>query len=264
MGDGVRLTLCGSGDAAGVPVHGCQCTVCRQARAVRHVRRRPTCLALQEGADELVIQAPTAEATRHGWDKSATAVLLCDWTPPSWAGLIRPHLGAGAELPVLGPAAVSTPPWLTQALGRTQARAVLVDGEEVAMGRFRVHPFALDEGSTTLALGVVSGEQRLLYLPRTAHLPNRLLERMRTWQPQVVIADFPGTGAADRRLAEALSWHEQLGQPALILTGVDHQVDHWLHSQTTALPAGIRVAHDDERLDLAYLNEHRRLDRVLA
>ncbi len=259
MGDGVRLTINGSGDAAGIPVHGCPCTLCRQARAVRHIRRRPTSLVLQDNGDMLVIQAPTADTTRHDWDAPPTAVLLCDWTPPSWAGLIGLDLGAGPALPVLGPAAHEGEPWLTQSPGRAQARAELTDGQEVALGRFRVHPFTLDDTATTLALGVISGEQRLLYLPHTTHLPVATLERLRAWQPQVVVANCPGTGRADARLRQAVDWHERLAQPSLILTGIDHRLDQWLQNQTTSLPTGIRIGHDDERLDLAYLNEYRRL-----
>jgi len=99
----MQLILTGSADAAGIPVPGCVCTLCRQARAVRHLRRRPTGLVLQDGTERLLTEAGAADLGRSDWLEPPHAVLLSSWEPPHWAGLVRLHLGKGAGLPVFGP-----------------------------------------------------------------------------------------------------------------------------------------------------------------
>lgn len=47
----MRLTLLGTGDARQVPVYGCDCPACRNARADAGLRRRP-CSALLECAGQ--------------------------------------------------------------------------------------------------------------------------------------------------------------------------------------------------------------------
>lgn len=257
MESGMRVIVGGSGDAAGIPVHGCHCALCRQARAVRHLRRNPTSLTVQDGNDRLLILAGSPERTRRDWQEPPLAVLLCDWQAPHWAGLIGVHLGAGTEIPVLGPAGGTG--WLQSSPGRLSVRDSLRDGTTVPVGRFQIHPFALSGDTSAVALGLTCGEQRLLYLPWRPALDEDLAARLRAWRAQAVVMDCPGSGRAEARIRQLLAWHEQLAHPAILLTAIDHHLDHWLQRHGDTLPITIRVAHDDQRVELAYLREHRRL-----
>lgn len=258
MESGMHLIIGGSGDAAGIPVDGCHCALCRQARAVRHLRRNPTSLLVQDGADRLLILAGSPDRTRRDWQDPPQAVLLCDWQIPHWAGLIGVHLGAGPETPVLGPATDGTS-WLQSAPGRLSVRDCLRDGVPVPVGRFQVHAFALPEQAPSVALGLTCGEQRLLYLPWLDTIDKGLITRLRDWKPQAVVMDCPGSGRAEARVHHLLDWQAQLAHPAILLTGIDHHLDRWLQRHGDTLPPDVRVAHDEQRVELAYLREHRRL-----
>ena len=258
----MRLTLNGSGDAAGIPVHGCDCSLCRQARAVRHLRRRPTCLTLQEGNERLLIEAGNADLARNDWLESPTAVLLCSWAPPHWTGLVRLHLGRGAALPVFGPGDSASPSWLSHTPGQLTVQATLQPEHETPIGRFRVHAFALAADPELLAYGIACGEQRLAYIPATSQIDPSDAQAIAAWQPQVVVLGSPTQGRPEQRLAAVRDLHQQLDRPTLLLTGIDHHLDQWLQSHAEPLPTGVRVAQDEQRLDMAYLNEYRRLDEA--
>lgn len=258
----MRLTLTGSGDAAGTPVHGCSCALCRQARAVRHLRRRPTCLALQEGSERLLIEAGNADLARNDWLEVPNAVLLCGWAPPHWTGLVRLHLGRGTPLPVFGPRDSNCPSWLAQTPGQLTIQAVLTAGQETPIGRFQVHAFTLSADPDLLAYGISCGEQRLVYIPATVSLSADDTHRIALWEPQAVVLSCPTEGRPEQRLATVTTLHKQLERPTLLLTGIDHHLDQWLQQYAEPLPPGIRVARDDQRLDMTYLNEHRRLSET--
>lgn len=255
----MRLTVIGSADAAGIPVHGCGCTLCRQARAVRHLRRRPTSLMLQEGDERLLIDAGDADVMRSDWREPPSAALLSGWDTPRWAGLVRLHLGRGKELPLFGPERGGCPEWLAQTPGPLSARAVLLPGQEIAIGRFQVLPFALAAAPELLGYGIRSGEQRLAYVPAAPQLSDAEAERIGEWQPQVLVLASPTDGRPADRLEAVVRLHELTGRPTLLLAGIDHHLDPWLTQHAGPLPSGIRTAQDAQRLDMTYLKEYRRL-----
>lgn len=260
----MNLTLIGSGDMAGIPVHGCACALCRQARAVRHLRRRPTCLDLNESGERLLVDAGNADLARNDWTETPSAVLVCSWAPPHWTGLVRLHLGRGPALPVFGPRDSECPPWLTRTAGQLVVQPVLTPGQETVVGRFHVRPFALEGDPHLLGYGIASGEQRLAYVPATATVSEADAAPIAAWEPQAVVLGCPAAGHAEQRLTTVRRLHELLGRPTLLLTGIDHHLDQWLQRHDDMLPSGIRVARDDQRLDMTYLNEYRRLGEARA
>lgn len=260
----MHITLSGTGDAAGVPVHGCRCQLCRQARAVRHLRRRPTSLRIQEGNTQLLVEAGTRELVQQDWLESPDAVLLCSWQPEHWAGLIPLHLGAGTSIPVYGPVTQLTETWLATTAGQLTAHPSLTAGHTALVGRLQIQPFALDTTGQLLAYGIVSGEQRLAYLPSSPLLDGNDLIDLAAWQPQAIIMSCPSTGRPADRVTQIINLHQQLGRPTLLLTGIDHHLDTWLAHYAPPLPPGIRATRDDQRIDVSYLNEYRRLDEAIA
>jgi phosphoribosyl 1,2-cyclic phosphate phosphodiesterase len=258
----MQLTLIGSADAAGVPVPGCACTLCRQARAVRHLRRRPTCLSLQEGNEQVLIEAGSTDFARSDWLEPPSAVLLSSWEPPHWSGMVRLHLGKGTELPVFGPRQAASAEWLRRTPGRLSIQAVLEPDRETLVGRFYVRPFTISADAGLLAYGIGCGSQRLAYIPVTESIAPEHAQQIAQWHPQAVVLGCPAQGRPDERLAHVVALYELLGHPTLLLTGIDHHLDQWLTHYAAPLPDGIRPGHDDQRLDMAYLNEYRRLGEL--
>lgn len=255
----MNLSLLGSGDMAGIPVHGCACALCRQARAVRHLRRRPTCLDVKEGGERLLVEAGNADLARNDWLETPAAVLLCSWAPPHWTGLVRLHLGRGPALPVFGPRNDECPTWLSRTPGQLTVQPVLEPGHETTVGRFQIRPFTITTSPGLLGYGIACGEQRLSYIPAAAALTAEDADRLAAWAPQAVVLGCPTQGHAEQRIAALHRLHDQLGRPTVLLCGIDHHLDQWLQRHGDALAPGIRVARDDQRLDMAYLNEYRRL-----
>lgn len=265
----MHLTVLGSGDLAGIPVHGCLCTLCRQARAVRHLRRLPGCLQLESHGERLLIDAGIADLGKRLWQDPASVIVLTSWHPPRWHGLIPVHLGNGPEISVFGPASTGREPWLSQHPGRLTARAELRPGQETLAGRFRILGFALDPApdpndQRQLAYGIRDGEQRLAYLPGLDRYDSDAAVAIAAWQPDVVVAGCPTQGSPRQRLEALKGLHKLMGQPVMLLTGLDHHMDHWLASHDRALPDGIRLAHDQQRLETGYLAEYQRLSGARA
>lgn len=258
----MNLTVRGSGDMAGIPVHGCACSLCRQARAVLHLRRGPTGLDLQESGERLLLEAGSADLARSDWAETPAAVLVCGWAPPHWSGLTRLHLGRGPALPLFGPRDQGCPGWLRRTPGQLAVQPVLAAGEETPIGRFQVHAFALAADPHLLAYGIASGEQRLAYLPVVDAVDDDACAAIAAWSPQVLVLGCPGAGHTEQRLAAVRELHQRLGRPCVLLVGIDHHLDQWLQRHPGALPGGVRIAHDGQRLDMTYLNEYRRLGEM--
>lgn len=258
----MRILIAGSADPAGIPVAGCACTLCRQARAVRHLRRRPTCFTLTDGNDQLLVEAPVADLTRGDWGDAPSAILLSSWEPPNWTGLVPMHLGKGTAVPVFGPHRDGPDCWLAQRPGRLEVRPVLTADTETPVGRFRVRPFRAGASATRLALGISCGEQRLVYLPVTEAITPDQAQAIAAWHPQAVVLGAPAQGRPEQRLGAVVALHRDLGAPALLLAGIDHHLDHWLSRHAAPLPDGIRVLHDEQRLEMTYLAEYRRLGEL--
>jgi phosphoribosyl 1,2-cyclic phosphate phosphodiesterase len=255
----MQLTVVGSADDAGIPVHGCLCTLCRQARAVRHLRRKPFTLLLQHQGEQLLLDAGAGDIERQLLQEPVDAVLLSSWEPPNWRGLLPVHLGAGPETPVLGPARPDQDIWFQRQPGRLLAHPVLEAGRETLAGRFRIHSFDLGDDAGSLAYGIRNGEHRLVYLPRYATYDDLSLQPVARWQPDAVIIACPPEGSPKQRLDTLQALHARLGQAVLLVTGLDHHMDQWLRQQSPELPPSICITHDDQRLATAYLAEYRRL-----
>lgn len=260
----MHLTVLGSGDITGTPVHGCHCILCRQARAVRHLRRRPGCLQLENQGERLLINAGIADLGRRLSQDPVDAVVLTSWHPARWQGLIPVHMGKGREIGVFGPEKAEGEPWLLHQPGRLNTRAALRPDQETLIGRFRVLPFAPDmtpgaHHECRLAYGIRDGEERLVYLPAFARHDSKVIEAIRDWQADVVVAACPTSGSPSSRLAQLQRLHEQLAYPALLLIGLEHHMDLWLQSNDISLPDGIRLVADQQRLETRYLTEYARL-----
>lgn len=264
----MQLTLIGSADDAGIPVHGCLCKLCRQARAVRHLRRRPRTLLLQSQGESLLVDAGTPDLDRRLMQAPVENVLLSDWRPTSWHGLLPVHLGTGTDTTVFGPLQPPLANGLAQQDGQLLLEAILQPGHEVLAGRFRILPFSLGEVSgeeqTILAYGIRDGEQRLLYLPGLQDYDAEVVGTMAAWRPDAVVAACPGKGTPAQRLEQLGSLYATLGQVPMLITGIDHHMDTWLQAHQPPLPDGIRIAEDNLRLTTSYLAEYRRLSLMAS
>jgi phosphoribosyl 1,2-cyclic phosphate phosphodiesterase len=263
----MHLTILGSGDITGIPVHGCLCILCRQARAVRHLRRLPGCLELESHGERLLIDAGIAELGRRLSQDPVETVLLTSWHPARWLGLVPVHLGNGRETGILGPQHDEGGPWLLRQPGRLLTHAVLKPGVETLAGRFRILPLSLDDGLNAhherqLAYCIRDGEQRLAYIPAVAGYDPHTVQAINDWQPDAVVTACPASGSPRLRLEKIQQLHEQLGCPALLLTGLDHHMDQWLQSNNPSLPDGFRIARDQQKLETHYLAEYQRLART--
>jgi phosphoribosyl 1,2-cyclic phosphate phosphodiesterase len=260
----MRLTITGSADPAGIPVQGCGCTLCRQARAVRHLRRSPTCLTVREGGEQLLVEAGGRELGRGDWTDAPTAILLSSWEAPNWTGLVGMHLGKGPAVSVFGPRRSAGDCWLARHHGRLEAHAVLSPEAETLVGRFRVRPFGIGDAPELLGYGISAGEQRLAYLPSAQGITAEQARTIAEWRPQAAVVGCPTRGRPEQRLREAIGLHTALGRPALLLAGIDHYLDQWLSQHADPLPDGVRAARDGQRLEMAYLNEYRRLGELAS
>lgn len=264
----MQLTVIGSADDAGIPVHGCLCKLCRQARAVRHLRRRPRTLLLQSHGESLLVDAGAADLDRRLMQAPVDHVLLSDWQPASWHGLLPVHLGIGTDTAVYGPLQPPGSNALAQQDGQLQLNPTLRPGQEMPAGRFRILPFGLDRANgefpAALAYGIRDGEHRLLYLPGLPHDDHAALDTMAAWHPDTVVACCPGKGAPARRLELIGQLFARLGQVPLLITAIDHRMDSWLQAHQPPLPDGIRISQDGLRLTTTYLTEYRRLSLPAA
>ena len=99
----MRVSFLGTGDAGGVPLYGCDCKACEQARS-HDARRRRNCRAqVDAGETCLLIDAGLNDLTERFPPASLSAILLTHFHPDHVQGLFHLRWGKGPRIPVFAP-----------------------------------------------------------------------------------------------------------------------------------------------------------------
>ncbi len=100
----MRLTLLGTGDARQVPVYGCDCPACRNARADAGLRRRPCSALLECAGQRWLIDSGLVDLCERFPPHSLDGILQTHYHADHAQGLLHLRWGQGLVIPVHGPA----------------------------------------------------------------------------------------------------------------------------------------------------------------
>ena len=207
----MRLTLLGTGDARQVPVYGCDCPACRNARADAGLRRRPCSALLECAGQRWLIDSGLVDLCERFPPHSLDGILQTHYHADHAQGLLHLRWGQGLVIPVHGPAD-------PEGLADLYKHPGILDFSQ-PFGAFERRQWG---ALAATALPLVHSKPTFGYLPPRNH----------------------------NDLTRALECIESLRPRRAVLTHVGHALDAWLLDHPAALPEGVELAHDGMCLPL--------------
>lgn len=251
----MRITFLGTGDAGGVPRHGCDCTVCRRARAVVDYRRRPCSALVEAGDTRVLIDAGLMDLTERFPPGSLTAIVLTHFHPDHVQGLFHLRWGIGESIPVYAPPDSEGCADLYRNHGLLEFRR-LSKFSPVAIGELALTPLPLIHSKVTFGYAMEGpGGQRFAYLTDTAGLPPRTEEYLAQWPADGLAIDCSHPPHMESRnhnnWGQALGIVQRVRAKQAWFTHIGHALDAWLLDAEPVLAPGINIARDELVVDMA-------------
>lgn len=252
----MRVTFLGTGDAGGVPRHGCNCVACGNARAVTDYRRGPCSALVESGDDRILIDAGLPNLAERFPPGSLSAIVLTHFHPDHVQGLFHLRWGVGERIPVYAPPDSEGCADLYKNHGLLAFRR-LAKFLPIVIGDLILTPLPLIHSKVTFGYAIESGQgQRFAYLTDTAGLPPRTEAYLAQWRADGLAIDCshpPRTEPANHN-----DWHqahdivERVGPKQAWLTHIGHALDTWLIDSGQAPALGIQIARDGMAVEFAH------------
>ncbi|MCL2635004.1 MAG: phosphonate metabolism protein PhnP [Betaproteobacteria bacterium] len=255
----MRVSFLGTGAAGGVPLYGCACLACEQARVQADAVRRPCCALIETTTSRILLDAGLMDIDQHFPLGSLDAIVLTHFHPDHVQGLFHLRWGVGRRIPVWGPhdtegcADLYRNPGLLQFHTAEKFNAFQI-------GDCRLTPLPLIHSKPTVGYAIEGPNgSRFAYLTDTLGLPPATEDWLRCWGEHDLAIDcsFPAGDIAKNHndWAAALGIVERLRPQHAWLTHIGHTFDEWrLSSDCQALPSGVSIAADGERVELRSRN----------
>jgi len=251
----MRLKFVGTGNAAGMPAYGCDCSACVRAKNIIEYRRGPCSAALMFDDQTLLLDAGSLQLGERFPAGSFSRVLLTHYHMDHVQGLFPIRWGEGETIPVHGPADEQGCDDLFKHPGILDFSDQMQPFEQRSFGDVTVTPLPLNHSKLCLGYAIQYEEKRLAYLTDTAGLPEKTALFLQNWKPDVMVLDCstPPLKIEPRNhndLTMAIEVHEQISPRKTYLTHISHTFDDWLANNVGALPHDMHVANDSLTLDL--------------
>jgi phosphoribosyl 1,2-cyclic phosphate phosphodiesterase len=251
----MRLKFVGTGNAAGMPAYGCDCTACIRAKNIIEHRRGPCSAALMFDNETLLLDAGSLQLSERFPSGSFSRVLLTHYHMDHVQGLFPIRWGVGEMIPVHGPADEQGCDDLLKHPGILDFSDTLVEFKQRQFGTLSVTPLPLNHSKLCLGYALEHRGERLAYLTDTAGLPESTTAFLKDWSPNVMVLDcsMPPQKREPRNhndLPMAIEIHETIAPKKTYLTHISHTLDYWLSNNIGALPPKMVIANDGLIIDL--------------
>lgn len=245
----MKLRFLGTGDAAGVPVHGCHCAACVAAHNKPEHVRRPCSALLECSAGHFLIDAGLMDLVERFPDQALNAMFLTHFHVDHVQGLFRLRWGTGPTISVYCPPDTNGCADLYKHPGMLRFKP-LQKYRAIEIGSLRVTPLPLIHSKPTLGYCFDDGTHRLAYLTDTLGLPPKVIDFLSRRRPHQMVIDTrnpPGTVIGNHNdLDQTLALHRQIAPQQTWITHLGHEMDCWLAAGGAAqLPINVRVARDN-------------------
>ena len=243
----MRLTLLGTGNAAGIPLFGCDCLLCEKARKNRMFSRGPTSALLEIDNKKYLIDAGTMDITDKFADQKLDGIFLTHFHPDHVQGLFHLRWGKGDDIPVYCPpdstgcADLYKNPGILNFNTQKKFEAFSIDS-------MKITPLPLIHSKVTFGYLFECNNQRIAYLTDTKGLPPKTAIFLKDKSLDLLVIDTSHAPSVDdsnhNNLDDSLGIHKQLIPLRTVITHISHDFDIWLNENITSLPTDVFVAKD--------------------
>jgi len=251
----MHLKFVGTGNAAGMPAYGCDCTACIRAQNIIEHRRGPCSAALMFDDETLLLDAGSLQLPERFPSGSFSRVLLTHYHMDHVQGLFPIRWGVGEMIPVHGPADENGCDDLFKHPGILDFSDTMNAFEQRQFGNLAVTPLPLNHSKICLGYAFEHRGKRLAYLTDTAGLPEQTQQFLQDWSLDVMILDcsMPPQQRIPKNhndLTMAIEVHQSIAPKRTYLTHISHTLDNWLSNNVGALPRSMFVATDGLLINL--------------
>jgi phosphoribosyl 1,2-cyclic phosphate phosphodiesterase len=254
----MRLKFIGTGNAAGMPAYGCDCSACIRAQAIIEHRRGPCSAALLFDDETILIDAGSLQLAERFPAGSFSRIFLTHYHMDHVQGLFPIRWGVGELIPVHGPEDELGCDDLFKHPGILDFSELMRPFEPRQFNELTVTPLPLNHSKLCLGYAFEHQGKRLAYLTDTAGLPDQTELFLQQWQPDLMVLDCSmppqkREPSNHNDLPMAIEVHERIAPQKTYLTHISHSLDNWLNNNVGALPHDMAVANDGLTLDVADL-----------
>ena len=243
----MRLTLLGTGDAAGMPLYGCNCIRCVKARSNIEYRRAPASAMLEVDDKRYLIDAGHMNIADRFPAATLDGIFLTHFHTDHVQGLFHLRWGVGDRIPVYCPPDTMGCADLFKHPGILDFQ-VLRKYDSLQLGDLTVTPLPLIHSKPTFGYLFENQEHRIAYLVDTKDIPPRVEKILGNISLEIVVIDTcypPGIENRNHNnLDDTLSLHQRLCANKTILTHINHDFDVWLCNNPDSLPDSVIPGHD--------------------
>jgi len=244
----MRLTLLGSGNAAGMPLYGCSCPRCQTIKDNVELQRGPACALIEVDKKKYLLDAGLMDIVKHYPSGSLDGIFLTHFHPDHVQGLFQLRWGIGQSIPVYCPPdrhgcddLFKHPGILTF---QSQRKF-----KQLRLGALTITPLPLIHSKVTFGYQFDYQNQTLVYLTDTKNLPPKTMDYLRRHSIDLMVIDTsfsPGINSSGHNnLDDTLTIHQQLNVKRTILTHIGHDFDIWLTEYSERLPESVIVGRDN-------------------
>ncbi|MGD8783568.1 MAG: phosphonate metabolism protein PhnP [Thioalkalispiraceae bacterium] len=243
----MRLTLLGSGNAAGMPVYGCDCMQCTRAINDKSYRRETACALLESGNSSYLLDAGLMGIHDRFPPGHLAGIFLTHFHADHVQGLFELRWGKKIKIPVYCPPDSQGCDDLFKHPGILDF-ITLKKFKSFQLGDVRVTPLPLIHSKVTFGYVFEKGSQRVAYLTDTKGLPPRSMKYLADNPLDTLVIDtsFPPAiqTPGHNNLNDTLAIHQQLNPKQTVLTHIGHQLDGWLSEYHDHLPDAVMAGRD--------------------
>jgi phosphoribosyl 1,2-cyclic phosphate phosphodiesterase len=247
----MRLTLLGTGNAAGIPVYGCGCDLCLKAAGNALMQRTSCSALLQLGDSRYLLDAGQVNLAGRFPAGSLDAILLTHFHPDHVQGLFQLRWGTGLRIPVYCPPDSQGCADLYKHPGILQFQP-LQKFVPIMLSDLSVTPLPLIHSKPTFGYLFEHAGRRIAYLTDTKGLPPDTEALLAALPLDLMVIDSSFVPGNERQghntLYDALSIHRALTPRQTVLTHIGHDMDIWLRENASTLPDSVEVGHDGQQV----------------
>ena len=184
----MRLKFLGTGNAAGVPLFGCDCPLCAKAKGNVDFRRGPASAILEVDNKKYLLDAGFMDIADKFSNEKLDGIFLTHFHPDHIQGLFHLRWGKGEKIPVycppdsLGCADLYKNPGILEFISKKKLEAFSV-------GYLQVTPLPLIHSKVTFGYFFEFDNQRIAYLTDTKGLPAKTSSFLQSKMLDLLIID---------------------------------------------------------------------------
>ncbi|MES9947217.1 MAG: phosphonate metabolism protein PhnP [Candidatus Thiodiazotropha sp.] len=243
----MRLTLLGTGNAAGVPLYGCDCAHCMAARCNRELQRTPCSALLTAGEQRFLLDAGQVDLCEKFPPGTLDGIFLTHFHPDHVQGLFHLRWGIGKTLPVY------TPSDSEGCLDLYKHSGILDfipqrKFESFNLAGMEITPVPLLHSRPTFGYLFKKAGERIAYLTDTKGLSPGTASFLAGQSLDLMVIDcsyVPGSEEMGHNNFDDVVLIDKLVQPKrIILTHVGHDLDIWLSHNQKRIPSHMTIGKD--------------------